>query len=234
MEHIFKGSWITNDEFCHLAPRNVFHKQLDKIKLDCSEHLNRHVLFRKSFNLDKSPENAVIYITADDYYKLYVNGSFVAQGPAPSYHFNYNYNKIDLAPYLKKGKNLIAVHTLYQGLINRVWQSSDNRHGLILDLEIDGKTLIKSDESFKTARHSAYRETGTCGYKTQFLENYDSIDDLISRITEIGYLPEGVVASRYIHRLSEQNGLKLPICEGIYQILNKEIKPLDLLARLRK
>ena len=174
MEHIFKGSWITDGEFCSLAPRNVFHKQLDKIKLDCSEHLNRHVLFRKSFNLDKSPENAVIYITADDYYKLYVNGSFVSQGPAPSYHFNYNYNKIDLAPYLKKGENLIAVHTLYQGLINRVWQSGDNRHGLILDLDIDGKTLIKSDESFKTAKHSAYMETGTCGYKTQFLENYDS------------------------------------------------------------
>ncbi|MBQ5781251.1 MAG: NAD(P)-dependent glycerol-3-phosphate dehydrogenase [Spirochaetaceae bacterium] len=84
------------------------------------------------------------------------------------------------------------------------------------------------------SKYGRNRRFGQEIIQKSILENYDSIDDLISRITEIGYLPEGVVASRYIHRLSEQNGLKLPICEGIYQILNKEIKPLDLLARLRK
>lgn len=115
-----------------------------------------------------------MYITADDYYKLYINGQFVAQGPAPCYHFKYNYNVIDVSPYLKKGENLIAVHTIYHGLINRVWQSGDNRHGLILDLVVDGETIVKSDESFKTRPHSAYTETGICGYDTQFLERYDS------------------------------------------------------------
>ena len=66
------------------------------------------------------------------------------------------------------------MHTLYQGLINRVWQSGDNRHGLILDLEIDGKSVVCSDESFKTSPHSGYSEMGICGYETQFLERYDS------------------------------------------------------------
>jgi len=174
MEHTFKGKWITNSEFANLKPRNVFHKQLDKVDLPCDEHRNRHILFRKNFCCDNLCDNALIYISADDYYKLYINGQFVTQGPAPSYHLNYNYNIIDVSKYLQKGENLIAVHTLYQGLINRVWQSGDNRHGLILDLMIDGEAVVASDESFKTSPHTAYTEMGTCGYDTQFLERYDS------------------------------------------------------------
>ena len=173
MAHQFKGAWITDEEFYRLAPRNVFFKQLDRVKLSCQEHRNRHILFRREFDCPDF-QKAMIYISADDYYKLYINGEFVTQGPTPAYHFQYNYNTVDVTPYLKKGKNVLAVHTLYQGLINRTWQSGDNRHGLILDLALDGKLLVVSDEQFKTAPHSGYTETGTCGYNTQFLEQYDS------------------------------------------------------------
>lgn len=173
MEHIFKGKWITDSEFYALQPRNVFHRQLEKVDLPCDEHRNRHILFRKKFQCS-SVKNGKIYITADDYYKLYINGQFVAQGPAPAYHFRYHYNVISVDGYLRPGENVIAVHTLYQGLINRVWQSGDQRHGMILDLEVDGKVLISSDESFLTMPHRAYAETGVTGYQTQFLERYDS------------------------------------------------------------
>ena len=172
--HTFIGKWITDAEFYDLAPRNVFHKQFDKIDLPCLDHRNRHILFRKKFNLEKLPKNATAYISADDYYKLYINGRFVAQGPAPSYHFDYNYNTVDVTKFLREGENTIAVHTLYQGLINRVWVSGDNRHGLILDIECDGKIAVASDESFLTKQHSAFSEMGTVGYETQFLEKYDS------------------------------------------------------------
>jgi hypothetical protein len=112
--HTFLGKWITDDEFFSLEPRNVFHRQLEKLDLPCDDHRNRHILFRKTFSLEKIPEIAQIFITCDDYYKLYINGRFVGQGPAPSYHFQYNYNTIDVAEYLRTGENLIAVHTLYQ------------------------------------------------------------------------------------------------------------------------
>ena len=81
---------------------------------------------------------------------------------------------MDVTKFLREGKNTIAVHTLYQGLINRVWVSGDNRHGLILDIECDGKIAVASDESFLTKQHSAFSEIGTVGYETQFLEKYDS------------------------------------------------------------
>ena len=174
MEHIFKGKWISNDVFSQITPRNVFHRQLDKLSLDCTEHRNRHILFRKHFDLTDEFQSARIFISADDYYKLYVNGAFVAQGPAPAYHFQYNYNEIDITEHLNVGENVIAVHTFYQGLINRVWQSGDHRHGLICDIVVDGVTVVSSDESFLAAIHSGYGEMGVCGYQTQFLERYDS------------------------------------------------------------
>ncbi|MBE6568209.1 MAG: hypothetical protein E7657_06090 [Ruminococcaceae bacterium] len=181
MEHIFVGKWISNEVFAKMQPRNVFYRQLERPVLDCSEHRNEHILFRKRFSLTARPQKAMVYISADDYYKLYINGSFVAQGPAPSYHFRYNYNAIDVSAYLRVGENVIAVHTLYQGLINRVWQSGDGRHGMILDLVADGKTAVASDGSFLVAKHTGYREMGVCGYDTQFLEEYDS------RAREVGF-----------------------------------------------
>ena len=179
--HTFQGKWITNTELCDLLPRNVYHRQLEKLELDCSLHRNRHVLFRRRFELKSLEGRAVLYITADDFYKLYINGHPVAMGPTPSYHFAYFYDRIDVTDYLREGENVIAAHTLYQGLINRVWQSGDQRHGLLLDLEVAGATVLCSDTAFLTAVHSGYREIGVVGYDTGFLEEYDC------RAAEVGF-----------------------------------------------
>lgn len=170
---IFQGKWISNAQLFDREPRNVFHRQLDDVVLSEDEKKNKHILFRKKFHIEKSCPNAVMYITADDYYKLYINGIFVTQGPAPAYHNNYRYNVIDIKPYLLIGENTIAIHTYYQGLINRVWQSGDYRHGLLCDVEVDGVVLVKSDESFLCNEHTGYTAIGIIGYKTQFSERYD-------------------------------------------------------------
>jgi len=211
--HTFTGKWITDQEFCTLPPRNVFHRQLDRQIIPCEEHRNRHILFRKSFHLNHTPRQAMIYLTADDYYKLYINGHFVSQGPAPCYHFQYNYHALDVTAYLQEGENLIAVHTLYQGLINRVWQSGDYRHGMILDLEADGQVIVASNEDFKTHPHSGFREMGvTGGHNTQFLEEYDS------RAPEVGFeMPffddsaweQASVHQYFDHILTEQKSKRL-------------------------
>lgn len=64
------------------------------------------------------------------------------------------------------------------------------------------------------------------------LKDFSSIDDLIARIGEIGYLPEGAVACKYVHEICEKHNLKLPICSGLYRLLNREIEPLDLLHEM--
>lgn len=172
--HDFAGKWITDEAFASLEPICVFHRQLEKVQIPEDHNKNSHILFRKKFDLSTKAEKATVYITADDYYKLYINGKFVAQGPAPAYHNCYNYNEIDVTEYLTEGENCIAVHTYYQGLINRVWQSGDSRHGLLMDVVIDGETIVTSDESFLTHRHTAYSALEVVGYQTQFMECYDS------------------------------------------------------------
>ena len=57
---------------------------------------------------------------------------------------------------LHEGENVLAFHTLYQGLINRVWVSGDGCHSLLFDLVGDGEVLAKSDESVLTAPHDGF------------------------------------------------------------------------------
>ena len=57
------------------------------------------------------------------------------------------------------------------------------------------------------------------------LNAFATIDDLISRIDEVGYLPEGVIAARGAQRLIEKHQIKLPITAMVYRILNREIEP---------
>ena len=168
------GKWITTEEFADIRPRDVFHRDPKWLAQTCrTEAQNRHILFRRRFSVGKF-EKAVIRLTADDYYKLYLNGTLVTMGPAPCYPSSYGLNTVDVTEYLREGENTLAVHTLYQGLINRTWVSGDLRHGLFLELELDGETVLVSDESFRAALHTGYSVIGIYGYDTQFAEAYDS------------------------------------------------------------
>jgi glycerol-3-phosphate dehydrogenase (NAD(P)+) len=59
------------------------------------------------------------------------------------------------------------------------------------------------------------------------LERYASIEDLVAGLPELGYFAEGAVASGYVRRLALQYGLELPVCFGVYRILNREAEPLQ-------
>ncbi|MDR0455534.1 MAG: NAD(P)-dependent glycerol-3-phosphate dehydrogenase [Treponema sp.] len=64
----------------------------------------------------------------------------------------------------------------------------------------------------------------------KILEPFRNIDDLIARITELGYLPEGVAAAKHVKVFAEKHRLKIPISVGLYQILNRETEPIDFLG----
>ena len=64
------------------------------------------------------------------------------------------------------------------------------------------------------------------------LKSYKNIDDLLSRIGEIGYLPEGVVAAKYIRILAEKHKLKMPVSVGLFKTLNRELEPMEFCRNL--
>lgn len=167
----FSAKWITTEDFKDLAPIDIFHKELVYDEVPKSKIKNYHVHFRKCFLLD-AIRDSVIRISADDYYKLYINGEFVCQGPAAGYPEFYNYNEVDVTKYLRQGENVIAVHVYYQGEINRVWNSGDHRQGLIAELISDDVAVLKTDSSWKY--YVAKEFSGeTTGYDTTYLENID-------------------------------------------------------------
>lgn len=83
---------------------------------------NRWMLFRKTFNIEYMPKKAVAYIAAETKYWLYVNDTLVVfegglnRGPAPGCGY---FDEVDLTPYLKSGKNIIAVEAWYWGNAGR-------------------------------------------------------------------------------------------------------------------
>lgn len=72
----------------------------------------QRLLFRRIFLLDEEPEKAKLYISADSRYKLYVNGQLVEVGPCKGDREIWYYDTLDLMPYLRTGKNIIAVEVL--------------------------------------------------------------------------------------------------------------------------
>lgn len=72
----------------------------------------RITLFRKEIELEEKPYVGKIQISADTRYKLYVNDRLVEVGPSRGDHQVWFYDKINILPYLKKGKNIIAVSVL--------------------------------------------------------------------------------------------------------------------------
>jgi len=69
------------------------------------ELVNCFAEFRKEFDLASVPRAAPFAITADQHYRLWVNGSFVCRGPARGYQRSWPVDEVDLAPFLKRGRN---------------------------------------------------------------------------------------------------------------------------------
>ncbi|MDB5318615.1 MAG: hypothetical protein JWN40_246 [Phycisphaerales bacterium] len=69
---------------------------------------NSYAWFRRTIDLPDRPTSAVIRISADARYTLFVNGHRVHQGPARSFPHAQSYDTLDLADFLTAGLNAIC------------------------------------------------------------------------------------------------------------------------------
>jgi alpha-L-rhamnosidase len=64
--------------------------------------------FRRTLDLPAAPARYVVHVSADNRYRLMVNGRQVSSGPQRSDVAHWRYETVDLAPYLRAGRNAIA------------------------------------------------------------------------------------------------------------------------------
>ena len=73
------------------------------------------VYFRRAFVLATLPDSFPVAISADNHYRLYVNGTWVGFGPQLGDISHYKYDRLDLLPYLRPGRNVLAVQVTNWG-----------------------------------------------------------------------------------------------------------------------
>lgn len=122
---------------------------------------NRWIAFRKDFQLNTVPARAIASIGVDSKYWLWINGKMVVfegnlkRGPNPRDTY---YDEVDIAPYLKKGENKIAILSWYFGKEGFSHKNS-GKAGLIFNLDQNGIKLV-SDKSWLCKIHPAFGNTG--------------------------------------------------------------------------
>ena len=115
--------------------------------------------FRKHLELAARPTAFIIHVSADNRYKLYVNDSLVSLGPARGDLYNWNYETVDLAPYLVAGKNIVSA---------LVWNEADYRPeaqmsfrtAFIIQGNSVAEQVLNTNNTWKCKRDPAYQPIG--------------------------------------------------------------------------
>ncbi len=111
--------------------------------------------FRKTFQLANPPASFIIHVSADNRYRLFVNGSSVATGPAISDLANWHYETIDIAPYLQKGKNCIAA-TVWNFAEYRAFAQVSYQTAFVLQGHSADESIANTNQSWKVIQELAY------------------------------------------------------------------------------
>jgi hypothetical protein len=111
--------------------------------------------FRKTFDLTTKPGSFVVHVSADNRYKLFVNGTLVSMGPARSDLMHWNYETIDIAQHLSIGRNVIAALVWNEGSAKPEAQIS-LMTAFILQGKGDLESVVNTDGSWKVLREEGY------------------------------------------------------------------------------
>lgn len=122
---------------------------------------NTWIAFRHDISLDKVPQEAIVRIGADTKYWLWLNGQLVVfegglkRGPTP--HDTY-YDEIDLAPFLHKGNNKIALLLWYFGKEGFSHKDSGQLGAILSSISKDFN--LASSHDWLCRIHPAFGDTG--------------------------------------------------------------------------
>ena len=113
-------------------------------------------LFRKEIIIKTKPDKFIIHVSADNRYKLYINGVYVCNGPARSYLFKWNFESIDISSYLHSGKNIIS-SVVWNFAEHRPLAQISGQTGFIIQGNSKDENIINTDTSWVVFNNTAYK-----------------------------------------------------------------------------
>ena len=112
---------------------------------------------RRVFELTDRPARFLVHVSADNRYRLYVNGEQVSSGPQRSDVDHWRYETVDLAPRLRAGRNVIAALIWNWGAGVRPVAQHAWRTGFLLQGDGPAEaTLVNSGPGWRLRVDSAY------------------------------------------------------------------------------
>jgi alpha-L-rhamnosidase len=112
--------------------------------------------FRKDIDLAVNPATFIIHVSADNRYKLFVNGTMVSLGPARGDAYYWNYETVDIAPYLSIGKNAVAALVWNEAQFSPAAQVSV-RTGFILQGNSSIEEVLNTNNTWKCMRDAGHQ-----------------------------------------------------------------------------
>ena len=102
---------------------------------------NQTIFLRRAFDLATVPKTVPLYVTADDFFTLYVNGKQVDQSvPDPNDKDIWQHvHKVNVAPYLTAGRNVLAVQAV----------NVSGAAGVVVRLELPDRPPLETDAQWK-------------------------------------------------------------------------------------
>ena len=132
---------------------------------------NQYVEFRHVFELDMLPETALLQVSADKDYIMWINGKFVDCGQFSNWPDRKTYDILDVARYLCCGRNVLAILAYWQGASSSTYKKGDP--GLIYALTAGDQRIFSGEDSV-CRRSSSYfngaleKITGQLGFSFRY------------------------------------------------------------------
>ena len=111
---------------------------------------------RKSFTVDAVPRQALVYVSADNRYRLFLNGQPISRGPARGDLDHWRFETVDLAPRLHPGRNVLAAVIWNYADLAPMAQMSE-QIGFLLQAGPGASPDLNTSSSWKTLLDTARR-----------------------------------------------------------------------------
>ena len=182
--------------------------------------------FRKSIDFAVKPTNFVVKVSADNRYKLFVNGTLVSLGPARGDTYYWNYETVDIAPYLTLGKNTISAI---------VWNEAEYRPEAQISLHtafiVQGNTaneeILNTNNTWKCYHNKSYQPLTGIGYHPYYVAGPGEFVDMNKSVT--GWMNADFDDSAWPNAINSEHGKQKGVSDAFgWMLVPSSIPQMEL------